>query len=238
MKLGLIGLGTVGGTLDCWLKENTKHTLLRWDPDKGHSDSLEGSEVIFISVPAANISVLEEAVKIAKKFTDTIFIRSTVLPGTNDRLGTISMPEFLTERRAYEDFCELPIVVGQHNPTVLHKIFPGREFHCLTNKEAELAKFAHNCFGATKVTYFNIIHNLCEKLGANYYEVRDAALLTGYINEEHTRVPGPDGKFGYGGKCFPENINAMKNYLHEHRFDEEFEFFQAVKNLNFKYRSE
>ena len=240
MILGLTGLGTVGGTLERWLTENTKHTLLRYDPDKGHKDSLEGSEAIFVSVPAANISILEEAVKHAKKFSDTVFIRSTVLPGTNDRLGTIAMPEFLTERTAYEDFCKLPVVcgVGKGHETMqlLANVLPNKQKIFVSNTEAELAKYAHNCFGAMKVTYFNMIHNLCEKLGAEYQSVLAAASHTGFIESEHTQVPGHDGKFGYGGRCFPENVETMYKFLYRNRFDEESKFFEAIKQLNAKYR--
>jgi UDPglucose 6-dehydrogenase len=46
-------------------------------------------------------------------------------------------------------------------------------------------------------------------MGADYANVHSGCLLSGYINEMHTKVPGPDGKFGYGGKCFPKDVNAF-----------------------------
>src|SRR3990167_8693371 len=116
--VGIVGVGVVGGTLAKWFKEHTDHDVRLDDPQKGHLDFLEDCEAIFISVPVPaspngqDFKILEEAVSLAKKHTDKVFIRSTVLPGTNDRLGTISMPEFLTERQAYSDITKYPILCG------------------------------------------------------------------------------------------------------------------------------
>jgi UDPglucose 6-dehydrogenase len=189
-----------------------------FDPPKNLLGDLEGCEFIFVSVPVPasgdgqDTTALESAAAHAKKFSDNVFIRSTVLPGTNDRLGTTAMPEFLTERRAYEDFDKLPILVGRH-ACELKKVFPDKTILTVSNVEAELAKFTHNCFGAMKVTYFNIINELCGKMNADYNRVVEASLITGFIEPTHTLVPGPDGRRGYGGKCFPENIDAMRRFL-------------------------
>ena len=79
----------------------------------------------------------------------------------------------------------------------------------MTYLEAEITKYAHNVFGALKVTYFNGIYDLCKRCEANYRKIQQGILLSGYINAPHTQVPGPDGKFGYGGKCFPKDVNAL-----------------------------
>lgn len=67
----------------------------------------------------------------------------------------------------------------------------------------------HNVFGAYKVTYFNACREYCEQMGGDWRKVHTGILLSGYINDTHTYVPGPDGKFGYGGKCFPKDVNAF-----------------------------
>lgn len=246
MKIGLIGLGVVGGTLERWFRENTKHELALYDPPKGLVDSLKGCEAIFISVPVPSgaggqdLTILRQVVARAKQYTPNVFIRSTVLPETNDDLGTISMPEFLTERTAYENFCELPIIVGQGiSEQQLRVIFPGKETYRLTNIECELAKFAHNCFGALKVTYFNVIEELSRKLGARFDAVKFGASITGFIEmEHHTQVPGPDGLRGYGGKCFPENIRALKLFLASPELDmvPAALLFQSLHSLNLVHR--
>ena len=46
-------------------------------------------------------------------------------------------------------------------------------------------------------------------MGGDWRNVHTGMLLSGYINDTHTYVPGPDGKFGYGGKCFPKDVNAF-----------------------------
>ena len=79
----------------------------------------------------------------------------------------------------------------------------------MISEEACLAKYAHNVFGCLKVTYFNCIHDLCKQHKLDYNNVLSGILVSGYINDTHTKVPGPDGKFGYGGKCFPKDVNAF-----------------------------
>lgn len=246
MHIGLSGVGVVGGTLKKYFEKNTKHTLVCYDPAKDMRDSFDGVEAVFISVPVfptrdrQDLGMLTAAVDRAKQFTKNIFVRSTVLPGTNDMLGTTAMPEFLTERRAYEDMCHLPILVGNaHKDFRVDKVFPHKEIIHVSNKEAELTKFTHNCFGAMKVTYFNIINEICAKIGADYEVVRRASMLTGFIEETHTQVPGHDGMFGYGGSCFPGNIRAMTAYLRSEKFvDREYmrDFFEAIHSANYRYR--
>jgi len=238
MKIGIIGIGVVGGSLVKWLISNTKHSIARWDPYKGFTEDLSGSEAIFICIPVKPnetgqaVSELESTVKFAKQFTNKVFIRSTVLPGTNDLLETISCPEFLTARVADKEMERIPILVGECNPFLISEIFPKKEITMVKNKEAELAKFAHNCFGAMKVTFFNMIYNISKDLEIDYEKVLGGILMSGFINKPHTQVPGPDGKCGYGGACFPENMEALGNYFESKGFDEYSELFKSVIELN------
>ena len=91
-------------------------------------------------------------------------------------------------------------------------------------------------FGAMKVTYFNVIHKICRQVGANFDNVKAGAFLTGYIEKQHTLVPGPDGKFGFGGKCFPENVSAMGEHLRKIGMVNESELFTFMSLLNLEYR--
>lgn len=242
MIIGLIGVGAVGGTLKKYFEQQGLHELRLCDPAKGYDDSFDGIDACFVSIPVVfdkwgqNIHPLRDAVESAKRFTDKVFIRSTVLPGTNDLLGCISMPEFLTERRAFEDMCELQILCGQLGSEIVPKIFPEKKIIFMSNKEAELAKFTHNCFGAVKVTYFNIMAELAKKIGADFAKVKEGASITGFIEKHHTQVPGPDGKHGYGGKCFPENMGAMLGFLNSIHHESAAQFFEKVISLNALYR--
>ena len=143
-----------------------------------------------------------------------VFVRTTILPGTSDRLSKETghqvcyMPEFLTERTHIEDF-KKQTMVFTGAVDLLIKVFPGKKFTVMSPLEAELTKYIHNVFGAYKVTYFNAAKEYVEKMGGNWAKVHTGVLLSGYINDMHTYVPGPDGKFGYGGKCFPKDVNAF-----------------------------
>lgn len=250
MKIGLIGLGTVGGTLQDYLQKTTEHELALRDPGKGLNHNLANSEAIFISVPVPSTEhgqdtkILTECVQEAQKHTKNVFIRSTVLPGTNDSYGTISCPEFLTARRASLDMNKLPILVGHCDVDLISTIFPFKEFIMVKNTEAEMAKFAHNCFGAVKVTYFNVIKQLCDFHKIDYEAVKSAANITGYLGKEHLQVPGHDGKLGYGGTCFPTNMQALGGYLKniskikalKKDFNLEAELIETVRHLNIFYR--
>lgn len=147
-----------------------------------------------------------------------IWIRTTILPGTSAMLSketgrtVYHMPEFLTERTYLEDFKWQPMVFtgAPKHVELLKKIFPGKKHIDMSSEEAEMVKYAHNVFGALKVTYFNCIYDLCQKRGLDYSKVREGVLGSTYINDVHTQVPGPDGKLGYGGKCFPKDVNALE----------------------------
>ena len=104
----------------------------------------------------------------------------------------------------------------------------------MSSEEACLAKYAHNVFGCLKVTYFNCIHGLCKQHKLDYNNVLSGILVSGYINDTHTQVPGPDGKFGYGGKCFPKDIEAFKTELGDSSFAK---LLTDVAILNSKFRN-
>jgi UDP-glucose 6-dehydrogenase len=244
MQIGIIGVGMVGGALERWFRKNTIHDLRLNDPAKNLNDDFTGCEAIFICIPVPASATgqhqteLEATVAFAKRFTSNVFIKSTVLPGTNDRLGTISCPEFLTARYADTDMENLPILVGPKKDDALvtefvEAIFKGKRVLCAKNIECEMAKYAHNVFGAMKVTYWNIIYELCKLHGADYSAVLGASMLTRFIEPQHTHVPGPDGKRGYGGACFPENVASFKRFAQM-----EVPFFENIEKLNDIFRNE
>lgn len=242
ISVGIIGCGVVGGTLKKWFEEHTGHLIRIYDPAKNHFDDMNDCDAVFISVPVESkpegqdLSLVIESILRNKNSRAKIFIRSSVLPGTNDSLGTISMPEFLTARRAYQDMCSLPLVFGSVEKEFVDQIFPKKEKIIVTNCEAEMAKFTHNCFGATKVTYFNIIEKLCEAHDCNYENVIKAAKITGFLGNEHMQVPGHDGLYGYGGTCFGPNMKAFQAHLRLAELADESDFIKGVRDLNLKYR--
>ena len=221
IKVGIIGCGFVGGALKVWLEENNSDgcEIRVSDPAKGYNDDLSDIDIAFlqIHVPTENdgtqdLTLMKELIR---KLPDVpVFVRTTILPGTSEMLTKETgrkvyfMPEFLTERTHVEDFKTQPMVFTGA-VELLCKIFKGKVFTTMTPLEAEITKYAHNVFGAYKVTYFNAVNEYCRNMGADWVRVHAGMLLSGYINDMHTHVPGPDGKYGYGGKCFPKDVNAF-----------------------------
>lgn len=193
------------------------------------------SEDGYINLDYIDISI-NEWIRFGKK--GFFVIKSTIPCGTVDRYiikyetnKIIHNPEFLTERTNIEDF---------HNPTDViiggdviycemlkdvYKIFykdKSVDINICSAKEAELIKTVRNSFYATKVVFMNEIYQLCESLNIDYskYEL----ILTNNGNHpwwgpQHTKVPGPDGNFGYGGKCFPKDVIGLYNLAKESGVD-------------------
>ena len=220
IKVGIVGCGFVGGALKAWLEENNKDCeLFVSDPAKGYNDDLSRIDIAFVQIHipteddgTQDLTLLKELIRGLPDVP--VFVRTTILPGTSDLLTKETgrrvyfMPEFLTERTHIEDFRTQPMVFTGAIE-LLCNIFKGKTFTTMSPLEAEITKYAHNVFGAYKVTYFNAVYDYCQKMGADWARVHAGMLLSGYINDTHTFVPGPDGKFGYGGKCFPKDVNAF-----------------------------
>ncbi len=246
LNIGIIGLGVIGSVMKKWIEKfNPNCNFLISDPPKGFNDDLSNADIIFISIHiptednnTQNLSLLKDIIK--KCPNKPIFIRTTLLPGTCDKLSKelgkeiFFMPEFLTERTAYEDFCQQSMIYTGYEK-LLSQIFVGKHYITMSNLEAEIAKYSHNVFGAVKVTYFNGIYELCKKFGCDYNNIRRGTLLSGYINEHHTMVPGPDGKFGYGGKCFPKDVKAFMNFAKQENLGQ---LLEITNNINDIYRAE
>ena len=205
-------------------------------------DFVEKSEIIFICVPTpmkesgeCDISIVENVVEAIAAIDRRkyIVIKSTVLPGTTEILSksygvTIGFnPEFLTEANAYNDFRRQHlIVIGADDPgiaAVMAQLY--YEFNAKTDnyghviqrttKEAEMFKYLANCFLATKVIFANEFKRLCDATDVDYAKIADVAVLDKRLGHTHWRVPGPDGKLGYGGSCFPKDTNALMHYAEE-----------------------
>lgn len=220
INVGIVGCGFVGGALKAWLEKNNPNIgILVSDPPKGYNDDLSKADIVFlqIHVPTEDDGTqdLTLMTELIKGLPDVpVFIRTTILPGTSEKLSKETghkvyfMPEFLTERTHIQDFETQPMVFTGA-VELLKEIFKGKKYIEMSSLEAEITKYAHNVFGAYKVTYFNAVYDYCQRLGANWTRVHQGCLLSGYINDVHTFVPGPDGKLGYGGKCFPKDVNAF-----------------------------
>ena len=95
------------------------------------------------------------------------------------------------------------------------KRFPYVKIIQTDSESAEFTKYACNCFYAAKISILNEFHQVCSKQGLDWDAIMNGMLSSGWINPMHTLVPGTDGNYGFGGKCFPKDINAFINYFEE-----------------------
>ena len=72
-----------------------------------------------------------------------------------------------------------------------------------------MVKYLTNCFLATKVSFANEMYQICKKLNLDYDKVIEYSTLDSRLGNSHWNVPGHDGDFGYGGHCFPKDMNAL-----------------------------
>lgn len=194
-------------------------------------------DIVFVCVPTpmyengeCDTRIVESVIKDLAEEAElyerdiTVVLKSTVPPGTTMNLNEISnrvavnfSPEFLTEANAVEDFKnQKRIVLGidwaeSINPIsdIFSTAFPDAELYLMNSNEAEMVKYMTNLFLATKVSFFNDMYQICQKSGISYDNVIDATMADPRIGKSHYMVPGPDGDLGYGGHCFPKDMNAM-----------------------------
>jgi UDPglucose 6-dehydrogenase len=198
-------------------------------------ETVNQSNVIFLSVPtpsnedgSINLSILEAVLEdiysVNERTDNIILIRSTVVPGTTSRLqakypsmNLVFNPEFLTERSAKFDFInQARVVLGgdTRNTNVVAEMYKKRFGHtqCVietTFETAELIKYMNNCYFAMKVSFLNEMKLISDAVGAEWEDAKEGFVRDGRVGHSHMNVPGPDGKLGFGGSCFPKDIQAM-----------------------------
>ena len=211
------------------------------DPTKSiHTleETVNKSDFIFLSVPTpSNIdgsmhlgileSVLRDIQVVNKRRDNIILIRSTIIPGTTSKLckkftnlNIVFNPEFLTERSAKFDFINQSrfILGGRKRNTArvaeLYRWRFGDSVPCIeTNFEtSEMIKYMNNCYFATKVSFLNEMKLVADKCGVDWDMAVEGFIRDGRIGYSHMSVPGPDGKKGFGGSCFPKDVQAMINF--------------------------
>ena len=239
MKIGIIGNGFVGSAIAHGFILHVDDILIYDNDPKRSTCELEElvekSEIIFVSVPTpmfesgeCDLSIVNNVVKDLSSFNNinekVVVIKSTVVPGTTEQLASdypdmsfVFNPEFLTERRARLDFINTSrIVLGSNKKEALSKVerlyrirFPHTKIIQTDFGTAQLIKYMANCFFATKVSFMNEMHQFCNVIGGDWEKAIEGFVTDGRIGNSHIDVPGHDGDLGFGGKCFPKDINAM-----------------------------
>ena len=237
MNIGIIGKGYVGEATAMIagcdrVRFNDKDES---KSDCSVKEMAETCDLIFVCVPtpmrrdgSCCLDIVREVISELRDFgagSSKVVLRSTVPIGTSSEFEVNFMPEFLTEKNWEEDVrnCKEWIVGLHRQDTKLRSrlenliltpcpytrfLGDGAIHYCLT-EEAETCKYVRNAFLATKVSFFNEIYEFCEKNKINYKTVRDLVTFDERIAQSHTNVPGPDGKLGFGGTCFPKDIASL-----------------------------
>ena len=175
-----------------------------------------------LSIVKSSLENLENLSRIENR-SPIVVIKSTVPPGTceslNDAYKNINIvfsPEFLTEANSIEDFKnQSRIILGGPRPhttkvkSMFRKPFPQIPIVKTGYKTAEMVKYFINNFLSVKVSFANEMYQICNSLDIDYDKVTEYALFDHRIGRSHLAVPGPDGDLGYGGHCFPKDIDAM-----------------------------
>jgi len=236
MNLGIIGKGFVGNAILQGLNHYYNLKVYDVDPKKStHTfEEVVDCDLVFLCVPTpmhkdtgeCDLSYIESVFeKVNETLSSCVFaIKSTVPVGTTRKLNEkyknikiIHSPEFLTARTAATDFiCPARHVVGGSEENGAFKLkqiyeerFPGVPCHTMTSDESEFVKYFANCFFATKVSYFNEMAVFARACGLDWNKVIEGVMSDGRIGISHYQVPGHDGNFGFGGTCFPKDINAL-----------------------------
>jgi len=202
-------------------------------------EELKSCDLIFVCVPtpmkedgSCCINAVKNVVEDLQNLDiplDKITVRSTVPVGTCADLGVNFMPEFLTEANWQEDFrknkdwiigldseydFESPELWEKRSPFSKLAGIAHRSILYTKTKEAECVKLIRNSFLAMKVSFFNEINDYCKDKGLDFDVVREGATQDKRIGPSHSKVPGPDGKKGFGGTCFPKDVHSLFHQMY------------------------
>lgn len=253
MKIGIVGLGAVGSA-NKYGFEYLGHEVIGHDIvlNTKITDILE-TEIVFLCVPtpqaqdgSCDTSIIEGVIQDLDLHTyrGIIAIRSTVVPGFTQRmietyknLTICFVPEFLRERCAADDFINNHklLAIGTHDIWVYRKLakahgdLPENIEH-LTPSEAEVLKYYNNVYAALRVTFANVMYEICEKLNCDYTTIKNAYIKTGKATDMYLDV-NPDLR-GFGGMCLPKDTQAIAVLLEQ--LDLDFDLIRSIHTDNSK----
>ncbi len=240
MKIGIVGHGVVGSAMDRLFRGRTDYGIALYDKFKPemnseqHKEAINHCDLVFLSVPtpvaadgiSCDLSAVEECVSWIEP---PICIRSTIAPGTCDRLSaeagkTIGFsPEYLGESSTHpwpeEGMCGFMIVGGPESLIDLVEeaykptLHPDTKIYRTDARTAEVCKYMENCFLATKVAFVNQFYDIASTLGVSYDELRTLWLADPRVGESHTLVTW---ERGFRGRCLPKDISAMIATMQPH----------------------
>jgi UDPglucose 6-dehydrogenase len=234
MKIAIIGgLGYVGKAMTEFLCRHYQTVVFDIGSDP---ETIKDAKVAVICVPTPSLpdgrcdtSIVETA--IGACCADLTIIKSTVEPGTTDRLREktnrhiVFAPEYCGESSYWSPYKwdreikESPFFIFGGSPEdtaaavdlYMPVVGPTKKYIQTTAKAAEMAKYMENAFYATKITFAYEMAAICKAAGLDYNLVREIWLNDPRINPMHTAV-FKNNKKPFGGKCLPKDTTALANY--------------------------
>ena len=276
IRMGIVGHGFVGKAIDYAFTHELVDKFLvdpLYDTD---IDNLVDYKPImtFITAPTpmhdngtVDASIVEDAVlKLIQHTQSIVVIKSTITPDVINRLYNsihdedkprlTYNPEFLTENSAKEQFIYTQHhVLGGVSPESCNRVIEfynnfslcvSKNFLTMTPQEASFVKYAINSYLGMKVTFFNQLHDAALDFGCSPQRIINGVSADKRIGYSHTRVPGFDGKKGFGGACLPKDMNAFVKFNQDltliaesvkinNKMREEYELDEREKNNNIKF---
>lgn len=202
-----------------------------------------------------DLTIMESAIKEFSKLCKNkneyflVVIKSTIIPTTTEKViipliekysdkkvgtdfGICFNPEFLRDKYALEDFINPDrIVIGGYDKRsgdILEELYAS--FKCPIIRSdlitSEMTKYANNCFYATKISFFNEMHMMCQKIGADSNVIRKVVQLDKFYGTH----PWEHGH-SFGGKCLPKDLNAIIYMFNEEHIHDPI-LLKAVRKIN------
>ena len=254
MKIGVIGLGVVGSAIKTGFEE-LGHDVFGHDIKNNTSiNDVLNTKICYICVPTppdkigrCDTAIVADVIKKLSelKYSGLVIIKSTVEPGTTDRLSNSFpnlnvgfVPEFLRERCAISDFIvnHDVCIIGVHTKKDFklvkksHGYYP-KEFMMVNPKEAEICKYFSNIYNATLITFANSFYQVCSNLDVSYDNVKNAVKKRAHI--DGTYLDCNKNFRGFGGVCLPKDTKAMDTFCKSRNID--VNFFENILKENEKY---
>ena len=261
MKIAIIGYGFVGKALKNAMQDNIEVKIIdpKLETKISELDNFN-PKIIFICVPtpmnkdaSQDISIVLNVLDDIKKINlkSLLVIKSTVHPGFLTQIektfpNIIYNPEFLREEFADMDFINSNLIVFGGKKNLSNKLSTFYKDHtkCKCKDHvftdvisASLIKYTINSFLATKVIFFNQIYDLFKTHNSSdtWDEFIEAVSKDNRIGKSHMQVPGPDGRYGFGGACFPKDTSAILKYAESVNCD--LNLIKSVIQINNKIRT-
>ena len=232
-KIGFIGQGWIGRHYADEF-ESRMYSVVRYSLEEQYimnKDAIRECEVVFIAVPTPTTeagfdeSIVREALSLVGE-GKTAVIKSTLLPGVTEKLQgefpdiyVLHSPEFLVEKTAAYDAAKPKRnLIGIPNDSeeyrqkaeMILRILPEAPYNkVMRSRDAEMVKYAGNCFLFTKVIFMNILYDLADTTGCDWETLREALIHDPRIGESHTYPIHSSGR-GAGGHCFIKDFEAFR----------------------------